>query len=137
MGRKRATSSSAVERHNAEVRQRHAELIDAILARRPGWSRAKLADVGRTYGSPEQPGLDDILTALRQADAFAARFGGGSHAGPTVGDFPISIDTLGRTYYRTGKLGTNRATGEISAEYEADNHARLWANLAGTKLEHD
>lgn len=51
---------------------------------------------------------------------------------PTLGDFPISIDTEGRTFYRTGKLGTDRRTGEFSAEYEADNESRLWANQAGT-----
>lgn len=51
---------------------------------------------------------------------------------PTVGDFPISIDDAGRTFYRTGKLGTDRRTGEQSAEYEADNKSRLWANQAGT-----
>jgi hypothetical protein len=53
-----------------------------------------------------------------------------------IGSFPITIDTLGRTYYRTGKLGTFLATYETTAEYEAtSNGDRLWANQAGIILE--
>lgn len=146
MGRKRATPSSAVEKHNAEVRQRHAELIDAIIAIRPQWHRAKLADVGRTYGTPEQPGLHDILTALRQADALDASFSQSARGSAfnrhgdrvtvvTPDDPPRAVVDGGKIFYATGKLGTHTATGVETAEYEADDRSRLWADYSGTIVE--
>ena len=46
-----------------------------ILALRPTWSRSQLLAVGRLYGSPNNPGLYDILSAVQAADKLAATFG--------------------------------------------------------------
>jgi hypothetical protein len=70
------------------------------------------------------------ITVASGAYTDAAGNTGGAGTTPS-----ISIDTLGRTYYQTGKLGRFAKTGEPSAEYEAPNGDRLWANRTGTVLE--
>lgn len=47
--------------------------------------------------------------------------------------FPTEIVYNGRTYYRTGKNGTHRATLRPTMEYQlADDNSRLWVFSDGS-----
>lgn len=61
--------------YNARVQADHKKLVDQILARRPSWNRAALLATGKTYGTPESPGLWDILRAVQQADQLDEKYG--------------------------------------------------------------
>lgn len=69
--RERAAAQKRTDEYNARVRAEHARIRDAIMALRPGWDRAKLEAVTRSYGGG---GLDDILCALEAADALELGF---------------------------------------------------------------
>jgi hypothetical protein len=48
--------------------------------------------------------------------------------------FPAEVEFEGLSFYRTGKIGKHLATGEIAAEYEADDHdmaPRVWMTESG------
>ena len=65
-----------VARHNARLHAEHAKYIAEILALRPGWDSAKLQAIGKSYGLPgTEPGLYDILTAVKRVAAFDAAYG--------------------------------------------------------------
>ncbi len=51
--------------------------------------------------------------------------------------FPASVTCEGTTYYRTGKIGTHRATGRPTAEYSHKDMGedRCWAFSDGTIAE--
>ncbi len=70
------TAIAAMEAHNARIRAEHAKLVDAILTLRPGWDRAALAAVARTWGTEigKTPGLGDILRIVQEEDALATAF---------------------------------------------------------------
>jgi hypothetical protein len=49
--------------------------------------------------------------------------------------FPAEVTHEGRTYYATGKKGTNLKTGLPSAEYQDysnEDEARVWVDSNGT-----
>ncbi len=48
---------------------------------------------------------------------------------------PRTVTHKGRTFQRTGKFGTNRATGVPSAEYGAEDGSRVWRDASGTVRE--
>ncbi len=66
-----------VDKWNAQLRVQHTAFREQILALRPGWKPELLDAVVASYGTPEKPGLSNILDTIRAADALAARFGGG------------------------------------------------------------
>ena len=45
---------------------------------------------------------------------------------------PHRIRHESRDYYRTGKTGTHRATGQSSAEYADEDDRRVWRMSDGT-----
>lgn len=74
MAKQSKAAKKAIESFNKNVLASHAKLIEEILQLRPSWSRGKLQAVGKTYGFPSEPGLHDILTSVRAADALAREF---------------------------------------------------------------
>ena len=59
---------------NTRVRAEHAKLRGEILKLAPHFDQAKLEAVTKTYGSPNDMGLNDIVIALRTVARFNERF---------------------------------------------------------------
>ena len=76
--RKAAAKPSAVADYNTRIRAEHAQLRAAILELRPSWNREALELVTKSYGSESDPGLGDILLALRAVERLELKFGGAS-----------------------------------------------------------
>lgn len=53
----------------------------------------------------------------------------------TSDDPPRSVEDGGKIFYATGKLGTHIASGIETAEYEADDRSRVWADYSGNIVE--
>jgi hypothetical protein len=45
---------------------------------------------------------------------------------------PPTLTHKGKTFQRTGKLGSNRASGLPSAEYEGEDGSRMWRDVNGS-----
>ena len=67
--------NKSIASFNAKVRAQHAAFIKEILALRPNWDVRKLEAIGKSYGSPSDPGLHDILTTLKNASELDRTFG--------------------------------------------------------------
>ena len=48
-----------------------------------------------------------------------------------VVQWPHRVQHEGKTFFRTGKRGTERASGLPSTEYESENGERVWRNAEG------
>jgi hypothetical protein len=77
--REQARAEKLTAKWNAEVLAEHAKLRADILARRPAWDAAVLAEVGQSYGTAPNglPGLRDLLDSVVAADALDAVLRGG------------------------------------------------------------
>jgi hypothetical protein len=76
--------------------------------------------IGRSTDFQHEPYPKDSMVVKKIGQAEAAH------------EWPVHITHEGRTYHKTGKVGTNRRTGQPAAEYQADNGGeRVWLLASG------
>lgn len=72
--KKRNGDAKAVADYNKRLEAEHEKLRDEIINLRPDWSVGALANVTRTWGDPSNPGLGDIVRAIKVVDELAKKF---------------------------------------------------------------